>query len=432
MKNHPILSFNTFVSFWCLILLSSGSLLAAEIELLTPPDGSTFDPVSPVEREFLANSDARSVRPPKPESAVAEHLAKVAEYEAAVAQYQAEGKNIKELKKPKDRYNFYENNAWSAALMERYKIESQTYRPFSWKTDAPLSDAVVLFSETPDFKTSLRCYPSLDKRKRLECAIRPANLKLGVKYYWKVSGRDAEGEPICSDVWTFTTLDIPPRRLSSPAVSNFRDLGGGTNADGKRVRQGLLFRSGATTPPKYCLVKKGTPEEEYLYFFREVVNLKTELDLRSEDEFQRRCREWGEIGLDCVGVSRECYPLLGYHLYHPTNRPLYRAIFARLAEPDAYPLVFHCAAGADRTGTLGVLLDGIIGRDDQTILDNYEMTSLSGHSRYRYSRKAAGMFETLEGVAPGEPMRVQVVRFLLDVGVPQSDIDAIREILVEE
>lgn len=419
---------------WLLISISgtAGILSSAEIELLSPPDGSLYDPVSPIEREFLANSDARSVRPPKLESAIVEFQKKVAEYEAMVEQYKAEGKNLKDLKNPKDRYNFYQHNDWSTALMERYKAEFQTYRPFSWKTEERLSDVTVLLSETPDFQPALRCYPSRNKQKKLECALRPTNLKLGCQYYWKVTGRNAEGESIQSDVWTFTTLDKPPRLLSSPAVNNFRDLGGGTNADGKRVRQGLLFRGGAVTPLQYCLVPRGTAEEEYQYFFRKVLNLRTELDLRSEGEFQKRCRDWGETGLDQVGVTRICYPLVGYHLYYPANQPLFREIFSRLAKPDTYPVFFHCAGGADRTGTLGVLLDGILGRDDQTIIDNYELTSLSQHPRYRYSRKAAGMFETLHAIAPDEPIRVQVVRFLLKVGVLQSEIDAIREILVEE
>ncbi|MDO4575700.1 MAG: hypothetical protein Q4D98_10865 [Planctomycetia bacterium] len=51
--------FSPFV--WLLILapLFPASIPAAEITLLTPPDGATFDPVSPIEREFRKGISTR-------------------------------------------------------------------------------------------------------------------------------------------------------------------------------------------------------------------------------------------------------------------------------------------------------------------------------------------------------------------------------------
>jgi protein-tyrosine phosphatase len=44
------------------------------------------------------------------------------------------------------------------------------------------------------------------------------------------------------------------------------------------------------------------------------------------------------------------------------------------AAPERSPL-FHCAAGKDRTGVGAALLFGLLGVPDQTILDDYELTT---------------------------------------------------------
>lgn len=420
---------------FCLFLplLWSAFAFSAELELLTPDDGAVYDPISPIEHEFLANPEQRSQRPARLEDSIRQYEKQWAEYEETVRRYKAEGRNWKELKRPRDNYNFYENNEWSKALLREYAKEGEEYRPFTWKQIGewkPNADITVLFSESSDFSAALRVYPRTDKRGRSIDGIRPDNLKLGVLYYWKVVLTDKDSE-ISSDVRTFRTLDVPPRLLRSPTITNIRDLGGGTNAYGKHVRQGLLFRSGAVVPLKYCQVNRTTADQEYQYFFRDILNLKTEIDLRSNHEFKSRCQQWGEEPLSRWGVRRENYPITGYHLNIPDNKPLLCALLSRLADPTIYPVLFHCAGGADRTGTLGVLLDGILGREYAVILNNYEVTSLSGHARYRYSRKAAQMFDELQKYAPQAPLREQVERYLLGLGVPAKDIESIRRILLE-
>jgi hypothetical protein len=42
-----------------------------------------------------------------------------------------------------------------------------------------------------------------------------------------------------------------------------------------------------------------------------------------------------------------------------------------LGEPDSYPLVFHCAAGKDRTGVLAALVLDILGVDPGVIVADY-------------------------------------------------------------
>ena len=98
----------------------------------------------------------------------------------------------------------------------------------SWDADAPGPYTVKIgenadLSDARVFKTDA---PSLDVY----------NLKLNARYYWTVG----DATPA-----TFVTVDAPPRNLSVGGVMNVRDLGGWKTVDGKRVKQGLLFRTSA-------------------------------------------------------------------------------------------------------------------------------------------------------------------------------------------
>ncbi|MBR4770867.1 MAG: tyrosine-protein phosphatase, partial [Clostridia bacterium] len=98
----------------------------------------------------------------------------------------------------------------------------------SWDADAK-GPYTVRIGEKPDLSDA-RIYstdaPSLDVY----------NLKIGTRYYWTVGD-----EPPA----TFVTFNAPPRNLSVGGVMNARDLGGWKTADGKRIKQGLVYRTSA-------------------------------------------------------------------------------------------------------------------------------------------------------------------------------------------
>lgn len=51
--------------------------------------------------------------------------------------------------------------------------------------------------------------------------------------------------------------------------------------------------------------------------------------------------------------------------------------FALLADERAYPLVFHCAAGKDRTGVFAALLLDVLGVSDTDIGHDYSLSRLA-------------------------------------------------------
>ena len=65
------------------------------------------------------------------------------------------------------------------------------------------------------------------------------NLKIATDYKWTVT---AGNETVSS---SFKTEDVLPRILRFPGVPNVRDLGGYMGLNGKRVKQGRIYRSAA-------------------------------------------------------------------------------------------------------------------------------------------------------------------------------------------
>ena len=74
-----------------------------------------------------------------------------------------------------------------------------------------------------------------------------------------------------------------------------------------------------------------------------------------------------------------------------------------IARPGGLPAVFHCAAGKDRTGVLAALVLGLLGVDDDVIVEDYALSAraMDGlvaadpqrqpRGRHRHGRPALGL-----------------------------------------
>lgn len=100
---------------------------------------------------------------------------------------------------------------------------------FSWRGDIALTYSFVLRIKGNDKPV---CQEAVKG-----CSFRLDNLEIAREYEWEVE-RDGE-----KATGTFKTEDRAPRLLRFPGVPNVRDLGGRIGRDGRRVKQGLVFRS---------------------------------------------------------------------------------------------------------------------------------------------------------------------------------------------
>lgn len=370
------------------------------LKLVAPEDGAEYDTIPWHVRTFLDNPALRSEYPD----------------DDIIAALDKDG-------------NHYVLNAWMTNLLAQASAQGAG-SPFKWTCEGgTLCNIAVEYSEDSEFTNPIVERYVSDGAK----ATRPRFLKTGTEYWWRVRGT-LNGEEVVSDVRRFTTRVDAPRLIGVPAF-NCRDFGGGTNADGIVVRQGLVIRG--KCPPARVNAEVGenlrvaTPEY-YREFFVNKLGIKTDLDFRSESEALEHQQKYGEIETSEVGINHVFQPITPYHLDLDTNREPLKQMFRMLAEGTNYPVYCHCAVGSDRTGTFGVLLDGLLGRTDEHIYNNYELPSFDPNlARLRYCRKGAEMFAALKPVGEGRHMRDVIVDFLLRIGLTRDELKAIRRAFLE-
>ena len=182
-------------------------------------------------------------------------------------------------------------------------------------------------------------------------------------------------------------------------VINFRDLGGYANEQGDTVRWGRVFRSAQLDRPT-------TKGAEYLVD----LGIKVVVDLRFSDESDNfptlsaavpkaKMLSWHEeqnspdrvamfaTQADSDKLIRSWKDSLesgdpnqvreGMRLNFPQKLYSHAAIYQRMLQElinDATPLVFHCAAGKDRTGVAAALILGLLGVNNATIKEDYLIT----------------------------------------------------------
>jgi protein-tyrosine phosphatase len=173
------------------------------------------------------------------------------------------------------------------------------------------------------------------------------------------------------------TIDSPGRRSLLDGASNFRDLGGYATVDGRVVRTGMLFRSGA-------LHALTDADRERL----QALGVRVAVDLRPPEEQAAEPTNAPFLRIMPVPLmrgERTSGPSAlangeGYLRDRYIEILLDRAadigtIVRSLAGEDGLPAVIHCAAGKDRTGVVSAVLLLALGVDEATVLDDYELTS---------------------------------------------------------
>ena len=112
----------------------------------------------------------------------------------------------------------------------------------------------------------------------------------------------------------------------------------------------------------------------------------------------------------------------------------YCSILEFLSDSANYPVIFHCAGGADRGGTTAFTLGAVIGYDDETLIRDYEMTTFSGTGTRKKDGRvdtSGGFYLVLEMLAQveGTTLAEKVEKIALAGGVSQLTIDNIRAIM---
>ena len=173
------------------------------------------------------------------------------------------------------------------------------------------------------------------------------------------------------------------RHIPLDGAVNFRDLGGYPADDGRRMKWGLLYRSGH--------LARLTDSDLRLL---EGLGLKKVTDFRGpvekEDEPNRLPSNTvcSEHPVDVAGtdiqkevrslilgkseLTAEDYLTGVNHLFVREYTPVFRSWLHDLKDnPDSVPQVFHCTAGKDRTGFAAALILRILGVAPEIAMEDY-------------------------------------------------------------
>lgn len=197
------------------------------------------------------------------------------------------------------------------------------------------------------------------------------------------------------------------KRLKLKKLNNTRDLGGMRTADGREIRRGKLIRSGKLSdlPDKTISALKA-------------LGVTTVADLRINTERQQHPDTELE-GINYYWLPVLCTPTLGVTTDETMRRTMvkesyrikeefgsadnymietYRSIlfneqpqeelkkFLRLVIDEEGCILWHCSSGKDRAGICAMLIESLLGVDEETILQDYMASRRFWRKKYALNR----------------------------------------------
>ena len=231
------------------------------------------------------------------------------------------------------------------------------------------------------------------------------------------AGNNAAGtlKPLDALRWIHT-------RDNSAEAWNVRDLGG-WSCDGGTVKYGLLIRGGRiSAADRAVLVGQ--------------LGVQHEIDLRGKEG---RDPSDGDVATESPLGSDVWFTIAdkaaSYTLTPVATWQLYlRCVIDAVTHRE--PVYFHCTAGADRTGTLACVLEGLLGMSQSDIDKDYELTTFYSGSgtdalaRRRNEPEWIGLINAIKAVS-GDSFRDKCVHFAVGTcGMTMADINAYRAAMV--
>lgn len=242
------------------------------------------------------------------------------------------------------------------------------------------------------------------------------------EYYWKVKVTDNGGAQKFSNVYTFTPTAYV-RTMDISGVQNMRDLGGLTTTDGKTIKYGIIYRSAHFD----SITEKGKEQIKRL-------GVKTDIDLRGESstvsplgDNVQRLNYNAPYYVDETDGNGIQSGLNGAESY--VNE--FVKEFKACADPNNYPIGFHCSLGRDRTGTLAAMLYAVSGVSRYDIVKEYELSWLSTAAANNPDIQTSAIDKLCNFIESknGETFKDKARNFLLSIGVTQAELDSVRDIL---
>ena len=330
----------------------------------------------------------------------------------------------------------------------------------NWETDWPDGDKPQSYSlrwkkeDMESGKMSLHLADELGWSGEMEIAegaryVNITNLVPNDKYVFQVT--TASGKVLTEGRFTttgtvhqcFFSGDVQKKNgvtLKGEGARNCRDLGGWKTLDGKTIKYRKVYRGGRLNEKwkPYPLNAQG--EKEVLF-----EGIGGELDLRGESDVIHEPAVEGL--LHCSPVIEEGGKTM-LVTYKKQTKECFEFVVNCVRQNK--PVHFHCSLGRDRTGTLSILLMGLLGVREGDIAKEYELTyfapvgySVSSSDKksntkpiFKNTRKEWVYSDVVpyfwELAGEGGTFAQGVENYLLNVaGVDQKDIEDFRSLMLE-
>lgn len=248
----------------------------------------------------------------------------------------------------------------------------------------------------------------------------------GITYYNQVpnietpfASTNASGtlKPLDQLRWLKTTIaTATPYSLGI----NTRDLGGWA-CDGGKVKYGMLVRG-------------GEPNEVDKDLMVNQVGIRTELQLLPKSESRHTYSAWG---IDFYANPEET----SYVAYSLSPKSLWKFYLQVVFDSVSHdkPVYFHCGIGADRTGTIAVMLEALLGVSQSDIDKDYELTNFlvsdSSFPRRRNVDMYKNYIEQIKNVplvgGLADTFANHAISFAVSLGFTADEINAYRNACID-
>ena len=246
--------------------------------------------------------------------------------------------------------------------------------------------------------------------------------------YFQVVANFSDGSKDSSAIKKYKVENVYPRNLKIDGMTNCRDMGGARELeDGGYIKQGLIYRTSGTNSwgnGRAVVTDTITTagKEELLGH----LGCKTEINVNNSGSNQ--------VGVENFVDAYMYYDNGKHHMFRNTE-PLKR-VFHALADPNNYPVFYHCRIGTDRTGFVAIMLSALLGVSENDIYQDYLFSNFGNIQEKRYIGEKAGRDNILKYMDdlktyPGEKLQNKTYNFLLSIGIPAEELDSIIDILTD-
>jgi len=172
------------------------------------------------------------------------------------------------------------------------------------------------------------------------------NLLIPGNTYYLESSNDSKN-------YEYVSINKGIRMIQVKSVRNIRDFGG-WKADGGTLKYGIIFRGAS---PYESLTETESTFKQ--------IGITDIVDIRSNSQFNSDKSK-------LKSFNKHNYQVYGYTIKRINSHKAVEAIMKLVVA--GRKVYFHCAVGTDRTGTIAMLLEGILGLNKTYLFDDYELS----------------------------------------------------------